>query len=232
MPKTFHRVSRSASIASRLARLERLLAPPEPEIPDDEQIAEEEWLSHFRLYHQKGYFRNEPDFPQALREYEEAIERARESGTWLPPSTFMPHETEIRRRRFWRIHGKHREVQSALIWLITMYCRVNEGIPAVTLTEWDFLLHWFENHSEADLKLMLEHIAPKQSLDTLRSELEKRDGRSDDAAIYAAILRQLYAEAYRQGQVTESVQSARSSAVPASPMSFAEPSDSICVDKR
>ncbi|MBL8821953.1 MAG: hypothetical protein JNJ77_05140 [Planctomycetia bacterium] len=232
MSKTFRRVSRSASIASRLARLERLLAPPEPEVPDDEQIADEEWLSHFRLYHQKGYFRNEPDFPQALHEYEQAMERARESGTWLPPSTFMPHETEIRRRRFWRIHGKHREVQQALAWLIGMYCRVSDGIPAVTLSEWEFLTGWFHRHSESDLRQMLEEVAPRQSLDSLRTELKDRDGRSHDAATYAAILRQLYAEAHRMGNVHESIPAQVTSAITTTPDRFAEPSESISIDKR
>src|SRR5512140_2142864 len=92
----------TATLKSRLARLEGLLTPPEPELQDEEDISEEEWLAHFRLYGKKGWFNHEPDFPQALREYEEAIAEAKSDPAHLPPPEFMPHAQEVRRRRDWR----------------------------------------------------------------------------------------------------------------------------------
>jgi hypothetical protein len=138
----------TASLRSRLARIEGLLTLPEPELQDEEGICEEEWLAHYRLYGQKGAFKNEPDFPQALREFEEAIAQAKRDPANLPPPDFMPHAQEVRRRRYWREGSMPREIQQSLLWLTGMHCRVSEGIPAVTLQEWEMLKTWYEQHRE------------------------------------------------------------------------------------
>ena len=87
-----------AGLRKRLARMEHLLCSPAPEIGDGEPICEEEHLAHFRNHASMGFFRDETDFPQAMREFEEALARAQLDPQFMPAPEFMPTEPEICQR--------------------------------------------------------------------------------------------------------------------------------------
>ncbi len=203
---------------SRLQRIEQLLMPPRSEPPEEEEICDEEWLGHFRLYGQNGFFRHEPDFPQALREFEEALQEAKQDPHYLPPPEFMPHASEVRRRRYWRLDTMSVPVQESWLWLTAMYCRVLEGIPAVSLQEWDMLTTWYHAHRQEMARWTIQAVDREMTIPCLDQALEQITARDVEAGKYAAILRQLYARFHRRPHASLS---------PGSPASSDSPSQEL-----
>ena len=187
------RFNRLAGLRKRLARIEHLMHPPAPEINEDEPFCEEEHLAHFRNHASMGFFRDETDFPQALREFEEALARARQDPQFMPPVEFMPTEPEIRRRRYWRQSREDRELYQSGLWLNAMWTRVVQGIPAVTLKEWEAMTSWYQQHRAMLPKSWTVKVGEKEynlhEVDTLRSH----DARDFEAGVHLMVLRELFA---------------------------------------
>ena len=187
------RLNRHARLRQRLARIEYYMRPPLPERLDMECVAEEELLAQARRYANLGYFRQETDFPQAMEELEAAYARARQNPQFLPPPEFMPTESDVRRRRYWRAGKTPRDLETAAQWVIGMLVRASEGIPAVTLKEWDAMTQWYLSHREELPKHWTVEIKEK------KYNLQAVDGfvRNNQPRVYQAgeqlmVLRELY----------------------------------------
>jgi hypothetical protein len=187
------RLNRHATLQQRLARIEYHMRPPPPERLDMESIAEEELLAQLRIYASHGYFRHETDFPQALEELEAAYARARQNPQFMPPPEFMPTENDIRRRRYWRDGKTPVELHDAVQWVIGMLVRVNEGIPAVTLKEWEAMRHWYQAHrSELPNHWTVEIKDKKYNLQAVDGFVKNNEPKVYQAGVQLMVLRELY----------------------------------------
>lgn len=192
------RFSRYAGHRHRLASLEQLLLPMAPKILEEESISEEEFLAHLRMYDRLGYFRQETDFPRALQEYEDALKRAQHDPHFLPPSEFMPGESEVRRRRYWRQSTTPHDLQRCMQWLIAMLNRVMEGIPAVTHQEWHAMKQWYLQHRDNLPEWTVEIQNNQYQSQEMDSVLQSKDDRDLHAGEYLMVLRELYARYHQR----------------------------------
>jgi hypothetical protein len=96
-----------------------------------------------------GAFAAEPDFATALAEFKDAVESARaDAGRSLtPPADYFaskdyPHMTTEHRRALW-LEASHPVLAVAHEWLGAILLRVVEGIPPVTVGEFNDLQAWY-----------------------------------------------------------------------------------------
>ena len=97
---------------------------------------------------------SEPDFPTALMFYRAALQTAKAQADppWDPPADFMPGAEGHRRRFEWRglLRRVNRfpEVEQGWQWLTGMAQRRVQGVPPLTLAEFEELACWFEVNRE------------------------------------------------------------------------------------
>jgi hypothetical protein len=161
------RLQRREDLAKRAAR---------PENRPDHRT-EDEWLDRFESWGREGFFDSEPDFPTALAFYRAALQKAKAQADppWEPPDDFMPGAEEQRRLFEWRHGGAFRrvdadgnvlpegtdvnrglfrrcdrfpEVQQGREWLAGMIQRRADGVPPVTIAEFENLASWFAAHQD------------------------------------------------------------------------------------
>jgi hypothetical protein len=110
---------------ARLGQLEARQRPREHRgrIP----LCDEEWLESFEQAGKSGYFDNEPDFPDALAYYKQAIfDAARADPDYYPVDDFMPDLPEGKRRAEWRRgRRRHPGLDAAFFWMDEICERVN-----------------------------------------------------------------------------------------------------------
>lgn len=187
------RLNRHASLRQRLARIEYYMRPPPPERLDMESVAEEELLAQARRYANLGYFRQETDFPQAMEELEAAYAKALQNPQFLPPPEFMPTESDVRRRRYWRVGKTPKELEDAVQWVIGMLVRASEGIPAVTRKEWEAMTQWYLTHqAELPKHWTVEIRDKKYNLQAVDSFVKHNEPKVYQAGEQLMVLRELY----------------------------------------
>jgi hypothetical protein len=162
---------------SRSQRREELAQRAAPQENPPGHITEEEWLSLFESWGQEGFFDCEPDFPTALTLYRAALQKAKAQADppWDPPVDFMPGEEEHRCQFEWRHGGLYRrldadgnvlpertdvnrglfrrftrfpEVEQGWQWLAGMTQRQAQGVPPLTVAEFEELACWFKANRE------------------------------------------------------------------------------------
>lgn len=110
-----------------------------------------EWLAAFEELSRQGVFDAEPEFPVALAAYRAALDAARSSTDprFDPPAEFLPGLSgPPLPAEFWRSADRFPELCTALDWLHEMLGRVVEGVPPVTVAEFEELAAWF--HANED----------------------------------------------------------------------------------
>jgi hypothetical protein len=114
---------------SRLAVLEAAQAKRRPTYAEPHQWAEEEWLTMFRKRADQGLYADEPEFPQALRAYEAALEAAgqQQSPPFFPPADYFPEEDDMIRRQRWRGGRHYSGVTDTIIALLEMTQRAEKA---------------------------------------------------------------------------------------------------------
>lgn len=183
----------------RVSKLEVLLQSAVSEV--DRRFTDQEWVQHFTLHARQGLYDHEPDFPQALKEFQEAVQQTRDDPSlhYFPPPEFMPQAAEPFRLSTWREGRRYPAIHKAMQWLGAMYFRMLRQEPGVSLAEWEslktwFLAHWrsWENDSRVHVILKREEI----KLQDLARDVEEDDGRSDDTSKLIRQLRKLWACCY------------------------------------
>ena len=165
------------AIRSRAQRREDFAQRAAPQENRSGYITEEEWLSLFESWGREGLFDSEPDFPTALAFYRAALQKAKAQADppWDPPVDFMPGEEEHRRQFEWRHGGLYQrvdadgnvlpegtdvhrgrsrrfsrfpEVEQGWQWLSGMTQRRAQGVPPLTVAEFEELACWFKANRE------------------------------------------------------------------------------------
>jgi hypothetical protein len=110
---------------ARLGRLEERLRPREP--CDRGPACDEEFIESFEHTSNAWLFDGEPDFPDALAYYKQAIlDAARDDPDFYPPDDFLPGQDEGLRRREWRRgRRRHPGLDAAFFWMDEICERVN-----------------------------------------------------------------------------------------------------------
>ncbi|VTU02531.1 unnamed protein product [Gemmataceae bacterium] len=137
-------VQRSRSLGSRLAHLEARV--PTPSFEAAGPRTEDEWLVAFEEMGRDGSFAPEPEFPEALARFRDALAAARASTDppFDPPPEFEPgHPSPHQRQLNWRTGGRFPDLDAAFLWIAEMVHRVESGIPPVTGDEFRELAAWF-----------------------------------------------------------------------------------------
>ncbi len=160
-----------------------------------------EWEQHLILHAQQGLFDHEPDFHQALKEYQDAVRQTQDDPTqhFYPPPEFMPQAPELTRQSAWQEGRKYPAIQKAFLWVGAMYYRMLKQEPGVSLAEWNSLKTWFLSHyqswaSNAPAHRLLSREDKK--LDALVSDVEDDDGKSKESSDLIRLLRMLWACCY------------------------------------
>lgn len=112
---------------------------------------DEDWLKAFDEWGQQGVFACEPDFPDALVYYRDAIRRAQAQTDppFEPPADFLPHEKDRSLRLVnWRTASRFPHVREGWFWLAGMLRRRHNGAPPVTQDEFRELATWFATHEK------------------------------------------------------------------------------------
>lgn len=186
----------SGSLSRRLDSLESLIQPAVS--ASDKRLTDKEWVDMLRLYAGQGLFDGEPDFPQALAAYEEAIHQTAEDPTqhYDPPPDFMPHASPLQRDRVWRDVRDHPAIMDAWFWVAAIFSRVVHDEPGVSLAEWEQLRSWFLRESPAwSPEDVAEHL-DDMSLESLRREVIDDTGKTFETTRWITYLRKLWASQY------------------------------------
>lgn len=213
------------TIHTRLKRLEDWARRVAAEEKRSDPITEEQWLDQFESWGQEGFFDREPDFPTALAYYGAALQKAKAQAEppWDPPDDFLPRAEAPYRLFEWRHGGALRrvdtdgnilpegtdvncglwrrcdrfpEVRQGWYWLAGMVKRRTDGVPPVSVAEFEKLASWFVANLERLTALsrpscLLEvGNGRKDSVINLRCQLD-RGPRAWDAAVVAEQLRQV-----------------------------------------
>ncbi len=114
---------------------------------------DEDWLALYEEGFRRGEYKNEPEFPEALQRYRDAMTTA---TTWRgepfePPDNFMPTEPLRDRQIAWRKGKFYDAVGNAFAWLGTYLHRVTDKKPPILRREFEELAAWF-TANEAVLK--------------------------------------------------------------------------------
>jgi hypothetical protein len=212
------------TLRTRVKRLENL-AKRGPEEKRSDPLTEEGWLERFESWGREGFFDREPDYPQALAFYRAAVQNAKAQADlpWDPPEDFLPRAEAPYRLFEWR-HGsafrrvdaddnilpegtdvdgglirrfdRFPEVQQGWYWLAGMVKRRTDGVPPVTVAEFEKLASWFVANLDRLTALsrpscLLEvGNGRKDSVINLRCKLD-RGPRAWDAGVVAEQLRQV-----------------------------------------
>jgi hypothetical protein len=152
--------------------LEKLAERVAPEPKRSGPLTEEEWLDRFESWGREGCFDREPDSPQALAFYRAAVQKAKAQAEppWDPPEDFLPRAEAQCRLFEWRhggtfrrvdaegnivpegtdVHGgllrrfdRFPEVRQGWYWLAGMVKRRTDGVPPLTVAEFEKLACWF-----------------------------------------------------------------------------------------
>ena len=133
------------TIRNRLRRVEVAIRhAPAPGRP--EPVTPEDWLAQFEAWDREGMCSSEPDFPEALARYRDALARARAAAgpaVELPPE-WSHHGTSAA----WQVGAGDPEVEAAFTWLLELSGRAVHGVPPVTAAEFQALGDWFEANAE------------------------------------------------------------------------------------
>jgi hypothetical protein len=161
------------TIRTRLKPLEKLAKRAAQEENHQGYRTDEEWLAEFESRGREGFFNSEPDFAKALAFYRDALRKAKSQvdPPWDPPEDFMAGTARHRRLCEWRQGSEFRrvdadgnvlpegtdvnlglvrafyrfpEVQEGWGWLVGMALRQADGVPPVTIAEFEKLVSWFD----------------------------------------------------------------------------------------
>jgi hypothetical protein len=150
-----------------LRRLQRLEDAAHSAAPAERphRLTEEDWLHRFEAQEHGGVFAAEPDCPQALAFYRDALRSAQAQADppFDPPADFMPNMGDLPELRLlnWRTKARFPDVDAGWWWLAEIHERVVSGVPPVTETEFRELAAWFAAH---DVQLY-QRALPSQLLD-------------------------------------------------------------------
>ena len=186
--------------ARRVSKLEIWMQSAVAEV--DRRHTDQEWVQHFLLYAKQGLYDHEPDFPQALKEFQDAIQQAKDdpSQHYFPPPDFMPQAAEPYRITTWQEGRRYPAIRKAMLWLGEMYFRMLRQEPGVSLTEWETLKNWFLENWESWPNDSRIHVILKrkdQKLDDFAKDVEKDDGRSGNTTKLIRQLRKIWACCYQ-----------------------------------
>src|SRR5262249_30893092 len=94
------------TLRTRLKRLEHRAKRLAPEEKRSDSRTGEAWLDRFESWGREGFFDSEPDYPEALACYRDALQKAKAQAepSWDPPEEFLPR-AEARCRLFEWQHG-------------------------------------------------------------------------------------------------------------------------------
>lgn len=191
------------SHSRRLGTLETHIQPAVSQSP--KHLTDNEWVDMLRLYAGQGIFDGEPDFPEALAAYEEAIRKTADDPTqhYYPPPEFMPTASPLERERVWRGARDYPAILDAWHWVAAMFSRVVHDEPGLSLAEWQQLRSWFLQESRAWTAQDVEEHLEEISLESLRREVQQDDGKSFATTRWMGLLRKLWAAQYgRTGKIS------------------------------
>jgi hypothetical protein len=170
------------TLRTRLKRLENLVNHVAFEEKRQEDLSEEDWLERFESWGREGFLDGEPDYPEALAFYRAALQTAKAQAAppWDPPDDFLPRADEHYRRFEWRHGGtfervdadghilpqgtdvnrglvrrfpRFPEVRQGWRWLAGMVKRRIDGVPPVSIAEFERLAAWFVANQDRLLAL-------------------------------------------------------------------------------
>ena len=184
----------------RVSKLEVLLQSAVAEV--DRRFTDQEWEQHFILHAKQGLYDHEPDFPQALKEFQEATQQVRDDPTqhYVPPPQFMPQASEAFRASIWREGRRYPAIEKAMQWLGAMYLRMLRQEPGVSLAEWESLKTWFLANWESWPHDSRVHVILRRKdlkLEDFAREVEENDGKTKETTKLIRQLRKLWACCYQ-----------------------------------
>ncbi len=146
----------------RLQKLEQQAAV-EPAWQAQRSWVAEEWLGYYEDLGEEGHFAGEPDFPEALAQYQALLERlaAQPDPPFYPPDDYLVGQELGERIARWRSRYNYPGLDAALCWLGAMHKRVDNGEPPVTAVAFAELADWFDANARALYQISM----PTQLLD-------------------------------------------------------------------
>jgi len=131
-------------------RLQKLESAAQATTPPSDEWLDEDWLQTFTLWGVPDGLAREPNYPEALAAYRQAIEdaKAQVDPPFDPPPAFLPGRDRYARFRQWRDRPRFAEVRDCWRWLAAMGMRFYDDEPPVSEAEFASLANWCEANAD------------------------------------------------------------------------------------